>query len=112
MSRSEDGYIYSNYTLEWEEEIIIEQEQIQVKTIIDKPKTYSNKIVVVPHNTYIHKDTIGYRNFIETHGDELMDLFIAVVNTLEDLEITTTIDNRELFKKFTKDIYLKSINRV
>ena len=111
MSRQEDGYIYSNYTHEWEEEITVIAKET-AKTPIVKTKPLLPKIEVIPHYYHIVKNNVEYRKFIEEHNREIEDLFVYMLTTLEELNINTTVSTRELFNEFSIYIYLKAINKI
>ena len=111
MSRKEDGYIYSNYTHEWEEEINVVIQEV-AKAPVVKQKPILPKIEVVPHYYHLVKNKIGYRKFIEEHSNEIEDLFVYMITTLEDLNINTRVSTIELFDKFSIYIYLKAIEKL
>lgn len=111
MSRQEDGYIYSNYTHEWEEEITVIVPEI-AKAPIVKTKPILSKIEAVPHYYHIVKNKTEYRKFIAEHSSEIEDLFIYMVTALEDLNINIRVSTRELFNKFSIYIYLKAIEKL
>lgn len=111
MSSQEDGYIYSNYTLEWEEEIVVLAPEV-AKAPIVKTKPILSKIEVVPHYYHIVKNKTEYRKFIQEHSHEIEDLFVYMLTTLEDLNINTRVSTRELFNNFSIYIYLKAIEKL
>lgn len=111
MSRQEDGYIYSNYTHEWEEEITVIVKET-AKAPIVKTKPLLPKIEVIPHYYHIVKNNVEYRKFIAEHSGEIEDLFVYMVTALEDLNINTRVSTRELFNNFSIYIYLKAIEKL
>jgi hypothetical protein len=111
MSRQENGYIYSNYTYEWEEEITVIAPEI-AKTPIVKTTPILPKIEVIPHYYHIVKNRIEFRKFIEEYSSELIDLFVYMTTTLKELDINTTVSSRELYERFSIYIYLKTIEKL
>ena len=109
MTEKRDGYKYSHYTMEWETIIQVDKP----KPIAIKPiKNKIPEITTIPINLEYYRNYRNYRQFMNDYSNQLEELFMDCILSIEDLNIPMSIDNSQLFSEFCRYIYLKAKDKI